>query len=134
MTIFAAAADAAKGIAWPRGATAANVETWSTQGRRIVQAATLLGVLAEPDRAQPAIANTLGVPTLTLRDAAEHFATPGFVARGQALQPPRDALARDCLLERLFAAGTFAHLWGKAHRWHATRAELRVGARVRAPP
>ena len=136
-TIFRAAIDAAHGIAWPRqlgpGDAERGIETWRTQGRRITMAASLLGVLAEADRIQPAVAAMLGLPTLVVRDAAKDFGDPErrtYIARGQALSAPRQALAQDCLVERLATAGALVGLWGRSQFWDSHRAVLRV----RGPP
>jgi hypothetical protein len=136
-TLFRALQDAARGIAWPRrlepGDGERGLETWRTQGRRIRLAASLLGVLAEPERAQPAVAATLGIPTLTLRDAAMGFLSPGwrrYTGRGRALQRSHRMLADDRVLERLLAASVLVAQSGTAHRWDPTRRELRG----RGPP
>lgn len=137
VTIFRAAADATRGIAWPRtlapGAAALGVGTWRTQGRRITTAAEVLGVLAEAEKLQPAVAAILGVPTLDVRDAAASFKAPAwrfYSSRGRALLLPRDSVAQDCLVERLLATGALVGLWGRAHHWDPTRALLRA----RGPP
>ena len=99
MTLFRAVLDAARGVAWPRrlapGDGERGQESWRTQGRRIVLAASLLGVLAEAERAQPAIALELGIPTLVVRDAA------------------------------LLVASVMVAHWGRAHCWDPGRGELR---------
>lgn len=137
LTVFRAARDAARAIAWPRVLGPSDAErgqeSWRTQCRRIELAASLLGVLAEERRTQPAVAVTLGIPTLVVRDATTEFRTPGwrrYAARGRALLPALDALAPDCLLERLLAASVLVGQWGVAHHWEPERAVLRV----RGPP
>jgi hypothetical protein len=137
LTLFRAVRDASREIAWPRVLGPSDgergQESWRTQRRRIVLAASLLGALAEPRRTQPAVAEELGIPTLVVRDSAAAFVTPGwrrYVARGRALQPALAAIAPDCLLERLLAAGVLVDMWGIAHRWDPECAVLRV----RGPP
>jgi len=137
LTLFRAARDAARAIGWPRalapGDGERGQESLRTQRRRIVLAASLLGVLAEPRRMQPAVAAALGIPTLVVRDAAAAFRTPGwppYAARGRALGPVLDAVAPDCVLERLLAASVLIDVWGPGHRWDPERAVLCV----RGPP
>jgi hypothetical protein len=137
LTLFHATRDAALAVAWPRILSRGNgergQESWRTQGRRIVLAASLLGVLAEPQRRQPAVAEELGIATLVVRDAAAAFRTPGwrrYVARGRALVPALDAVGSDRVLERLLGAGVLVDRWGTAHRWDSERR----GFRVRGPP
>jgi hypothetical protein len=137
LTLFRAARDAARGIAWPRvlgpGDAARGQESWRTQRRRIVVAALLLGALAESTHTQPAVAEKLGIPTLVVRDTSAAFQTPGwrrYGARGRALVPVLDALAPDCMLERLHAAGVLVEMWGVARRWDTECAR----PRVRGPP
>jgi hypothetical protein len=137
MTLFRAVSDAAREIAWPRvlgpGDGERGQESWRTQRRRLVLAASLFGVFAEPRRTQPAVAEQLGIPTLVVRDAAAAFRTPGwrrYGARGRALVPVLDAVAPDRVLERLLTASVLVHAWGPAHQWDPERALLRV----RGPP
>lgn len=137
LTIYRAAYDAERGIAWPRrlapGDGERRQETWRTQGRRIVLAGSLLGVLSEPGRAQPAMAAMLGIPALVLRDASTQFHAPGwrrYAGRGRAVVSAHRALAHDCVLDRLLAASALAGQSGVAHRWDQAWCELRV----RAPP
>lgn len=137
ITIFRAVSDAARTLAWPRVLASDDAErgqeSWRTQRRRLVLAASLLGVCAEPLRMQPAVAAELGIPTLVVRDAARAFATPGwrrYAARGRAIEPMLDRVAPDCMLERLLTAGTLVQAWGPAYRWDVEHGVLRT----RGPP
>lgn len=135
MTLFRAACDASCGHAWPRVACEGQ-ESFRTQCRRVTLAATLLGVHAESDAAQLAVALALGVPALTLRDAGLAFHAPSwrpYTGRGRALLAPLAELARaGGVLGRVLEAGALVGQWGIAHRWESRVRVLR--ARPRAPP
>lgn len=135
MTLFRAAWDASCGHAWPRIACEGQ-ESFRTQCRRVTLAATLLGVHAESDAVQRAIASVLDVPALTLRDASLAFHAPSwrpYTGRGRALLAPLAELARaGGVLGRVLEAGALVGQWGIAHRWEPRVRVLR--AQARGPP
>jgi hypothetical protein len=132
-TIFDAALDAARGTAWPREVPSVSQpagDYWNTQRRALVVGARLLGIHPDTsDRARERIAFALDVPHLTLRDAAQCFAsTPGYRGRGAAVVSVLDQLApRRSLSDRLLSCGAVAGLWGRPSRWDPGGRALRRG-------
>jgi hypothetical protein len=83
-TLFDAALDADRGIAWARDSgDAIPTHWWSTQLRHLAQAARLLGLPRDlADHVRDLIAATLRIPGLLLR---EHGAAHGYRAIGSAV-------------------------------------------------
>lgn len=121
-TLFAAALDAAQGQRWPAHSPAEDERRRRTQGCRLTVAGTLLGVHPELDsRTREWVATQLRVPTLTLRDAADQWAT-SWQARGGAIRTVLQALPLNgSLLDRLLAAGAITGLWPSPQRWDPVR-------------
>jgi len=102
---------------------------WATAAReRLDAGARLLGVdPALSDADGDAIALRLAIPRLVHRQAARAYATArGRAQRGSVLVGILPALGADaCLLDRIFAAGAHAGLWGTVTRWDAASAGVR---------
>lgn len=136
-TLVAAALDAAAGSAWCREYDEVVLLRWRTQGRRITQAAELLGIGPGDEGRRAESAEQLGVAHLELRKGMRRWAdASGYRSRGQAvaeilglLEPGR------CVCDQVIAAGSVAGLWGPASRWDpATRVLRRVGLQRPRPP
>ena len=135
-TIFRAARDAERGLAWPRQATMDAMGSWRSQGRWIAIAAALLGLTTEDNERWPLV-GLVGVPALVLREASAAYASAkGYVGRGRAVTLVLDALAltgrrlHDMLLE----AGSRAKRWGQSRRWDPRPRRLRHVAYLPRPP
>ena len=102
---------------------------WATAApERLGAGARLLGVGPElSDSDGDAIALRLGIPRLVHRQAArEYAAARGRAQRGRVLVGILPALGADtCLLDRIFAAGAHAGLWGTVTRWDAASGGVR---------
>lgn len=138
-TIFRAALDAKAGLAWPRESCRDAFGSWRTQGRWLTVIATWLGLTYGDDK-QWSYAGSLGVPTLTLREASAGYASAkGYVARGRAAALVVDALSAlavtgRLLLDLLLVAGFVAGLWGKALRWDGRTEMLHDVTQSARPP
>lgn len=121
-TLFDAATDAADGIRWPADSPADDERRRRTQGRRLELAGKLMGVHSElTARLRERIATHLRVPTMTLRTAAEQWAT-SWMARGAATLAVLRALAVDeGLLDRILSAGAITDPWPPFQRWDPIR-------------
>ena len=109
------AADAAAGVAWPRGA-AEEGRCWSTQGRVLTRLGRVVGASAEAsDREFMAVA--LGLPLHLLWEVSE---ATGYRARGRALTEVVAILGLDGLL----LAGALTGCWGPPWRWQRAPARL----------
>jgi len=102
---------------------------WATRApERLSAGARLLGVDPElPDADAEAIALRLEIPRLVHRQAAGEYATAhGRAQRGRVLVGLLPALGADaCLLDRVFAAGARAGVWGTVTRWDAAQGGVR---------
>ena len=121
-TLFGAAVDAADGQRWPAHSPAHDERRRRTQGCRLELAGKLLGVHPELEvRSRERLATRLRVPTLTLRDAAQRWAT-SWMARGVAILAVLRTLPVDAsLLDRILAAGAVTALWPPPQRWDPVR-------------
>jgi hypothetical protein len=135
-TIMGAAQDAAEGRAWPRSGddwTDAS-GSWRTQGRRIRQAAEILGLTG---LAECPLVGPLGVTTLGHRESIATFAeATGYRSRGAAVCPVvrEIEVASRPQLDLILSAGLAAGRWGKPWRWDGASRRLRqVEARARSP-
>lgn len=136
-TIFGAAVDAAQGSLWPKAVDPGRAASSpapqdsrrrTTQGRHLDLAADLLGVgAALDDVSREAIARTLTIPCLELRQAAAEFESV-VEYRDQArvlvrvlalLHPVRG------LIDQVLEAGRIAGLWGQPRRWDPGGREIR---------
>jgi hypothetical protein len=133
-TLFDAARDAARGIAWRReGGTdhewsaekrrmvrvssCAQGPVWSTQGRHIGRARQLLGLgPASQKDAQFVRAELLGLEVTTLHEVQAEIGT-GYRSRGQAVCRVLSATGPQGQDDRLAEAGFEAGLWGAPFRW-----------------
>lgn len=136
LTLFRAAQDGARGEPWPRsGAEVGACGSWRTQGRRIVMAAELLGLVGQ--RQASALIGPFGISALAHRDAsAAYHQAAGYQSRARAVVVPLAELGRaGCrLLDPVLAAGFAAGLWGRAWRWNVSRHALcEVPAQARSP-
>jgi hypothetical protein len=136
LTIFRAAQDGARGEPWPRaGAEVGACGSWRTQGRRIVMAAELLGLVGQ--RQSSSLMGPLGISALAHQDAsAAYHEAAGYQSRARAVVVPLAELERaGChLLDPILAAGFAAGLWGRAWRWNAGRHQLcEIPAQARSP-
>lgn len=133
-TLFRAAQDAARGVAWPRVSSGA--EGWRTQGRWIALGATVLG-LTSPAAEGSTVTGLLGVSALTLRDSTAAYAVAsGYRSRGQAITRPLADLkqAGVFVLDWLLVAGFVTTRWGAPLRLDSRSGQLRrLVPRARAP-
>jgi hypothetical protein len=122
-TLLSAAVDAARGKRWASDSPADDAQRRRTQGRRLDRTGRLVGVHpALDDTARERIATRLGVPTMTLRTAAQRWAT-SWTTRGAAIVAVLLALSTDALLpDRVLWAGAVAALWTSPCRWDPARA------------
>lgn len=123
-TLFEAARDAARGVAWPREQPGGSDKWWGTQGRRVWGAALLTGVAPElPARLRPELAGLLDVDLLVLTGEP---APAGYRSLGLAVCRVLDALyPGPCLVDRLGAAGALAGLWGEPLRFDPSTGVVR---------
>jgi hypothetical protein len=132
-TLFGAAKDAEKRIAWPRSYDAASLQcSWRTQGRYITQASEVLGLTGSE---HPSFVGGLGVSALGQREAATTYRSAGgYEARGRAVCMIVDELElTPCdLLDVILRAGFAAGRWGRPRRWDE-RFGLRDVVRARSP-
>jgi hypothetical protein len=136
MTLFRAARDAMQRLAWPRQGCDHGFGSWRTQGRWIASSAACLGLLQGESEGGPWV-GLLGVPTLLWREArALYMDAKGYVARGQAIMLPLEALyaTGHRLLDRLLAAGFRAGCWGEPRRWDPRARRLCAVAHWARPP
>src|SRR5512133_1202319 len=135
-TIFRAARDGKDGFSWPRDGSTDALGSWRTQGRWIAITAALLGLTSGNTDRWP-LTGSLGLPTLTLRQAsADYASTKGYVARGRAITLLLDALTGTGrrLLDLLLLAGCAAGRWGEALRWDPRAQVLRrIAPLARSP-
>jgi hypothetical protein len=136
LTLWGAAQDASEGHLWSHAETAPGaLGSLRTQGRRIVMAAGVLGLLGQEPNCP--LVGPLGIPALMHSDATSAYQrADSYQARGRAVMMPLAELApAGCgLLERVLWAGSVAGFWGNAWRWDADRHRLReVVARARSP-
>jgi len=115
-TGFAAVIDAAQGKAWaqePPGPYA------TTQLDRMDELAALLGLAERSASRLELTSRHLGVPELTLRDAARGYqASLGSQERGLSLLAVlRQVRPGRTVLERILACGAAVGLWGTVHFW-----------------
>jgi hypothetical protein len=123
-TLFAAAVDAAQGVAWPRESGGLEEYCWPSMCRRLSTAVLWLNLTPEPDdevaaqiarRVREERAADLDVDLLLLKEgAAAILAAPGYRSRGTAVvQVLGELPAGRPLLERLLRAG---HAAGASRR------------------
>lgn len=135
-TIMGAAQDAAEGRAWPRvgGDPSSPAGSWRTQGRRITQAAEILGLTGL--QASPLV-GPFGVSALGHRESIAAFGeATGYRSRGAAVCLLVGELegASWPQLELILSAGVAAGQWGKPWRWDGASRRLgQVEARARSP-
>lgn len=145
-TIFAAALDAARGVAWKH---AEQLEAspdgrdrwWSTQQRQLALALRLVGVdPALPMEVRLQVAEVLSVPALVLSEAvSELVGCAGYVACGRAVVKVLDALPQGAhLAARLAESGFLVALWSAPLCWDPHRRRLLrkpfQPLRTRGPP
>ncbi|MDT8442534.1 MAG: hypothetical protein RQ723_12880, partial [Desulfuromonadales bacterium] len=128
-TIFAAALDAAQGVAWKHAEQLAVSPDgcdrwWSTQKRHLAGALRLVGVdptLAIELRHQ--VAEVLSVPALVLTEAAsELVGSAGYIACGKAVVKVLDVLPQGAhLAARLAESGFLVALWSAPLCWDPHR-------------
>lgn len=121
-TVFGAAVDAGRGLAWPRSFVPEAPEPgyWSTQVRAIDLGGRILGVHVEvAARERERIAGELGLPALVLHDAARSWAAGGgYRAHGAVIVGVLSELrGRRAVDDGLLASGAIAGLWGLPSRW-----------------
>jgi hypothetical protein len=120
-TLFAAAIDAAKGLAWPREHVGGDQRWWHTQQRQLDMALDVLGLQpGANENLRHSIAETLAIDALTLVELSIALQGPtiGYRARGRAVTAVLDRLAPASLLaDRLLEAGHLAGRWGAPHRF-----------------
>jgi hypothetical protein len=127
-TVFAAALDASKGMAWDREREGGSDRWWGTQGQRVALALGICGVAPELGEAErEAVAAVLGVELLHLREQAQKVvAAPGYRRRGEGVCAVLERLTEGpCVLSRLMASGHLAGFWGPPLRWDPQAARLR---------
>ena len=132
-TLFGAAEDGAKRIAWPRNGANSSPGSWRSQGRYIAQAAQLLG-LTQMHELQ--LVGPLGVSELGQRQAvAAYGRARGYETRSLAICTLVDELQLvECdVLDMILSAGVAAGRWGRPRRWDARLAQLRDVPRSRSP-
>jgi hypothetical protein len=123
-SFFSAAVDAAAGARWPEESLSEDARRRRTQGRRLAAAVRLTGVHpALEERTREQIAVRLGVPLLTLREAALRWCQePSWCSRGEAVMAVLDAVhPTGALPDRILAAGAAADLWPEPLRWRGRR-------------
>ena len=133
-SMFGAAQDAAKRVAWPRsGYDAASLQgSWRTQGRYILQASEVFGLTRSE---HPSLVGVLGVSALGQREAACAYRNAqGYEARGRAVCVVLDELelAQGDLLDMILRAGFAVGRWGRPRRWDE-QFGLRDVVRARSP-
>jgi len=126
-TLFVAALDAARGVAWPREvwpwsepAAPGSAVRWGTQLRWMRRGEALLGLTAGIDlSAQEQLAWQLDIPCLALIAASQTLAQDrGYRSLGTAISRLLDQLPpRPRLVDDLVAAGYLAGLWGRPSQW-----------------
>ena len=124
-TLLDAATDAADGQRWPADSPANDERRRRTQGCRgcrLELAGKLMGVHPElKARTRERMATHLRVPTMTLRTAADQWAT-SWMARGAAVLAVLRALpVNESLLDRILAAGAITDAWPPFQRWDPVR-------------
>ena len=129
-TVFDASLDAARDMTWCRGVDG-GVEQWwggsdrwqSTQRVHIELAASMLGVLpSTEDGLRARIADALGVPVMTLRDAAVTWANAtDRTGRGQAVVSVLSHVALEGAADRLAVCAHLCGWRGEAMRWDGRR-------------
>lgn len=133
-TLFCAAVDGAKRIAWPRSGANSSLGTWRSQGRYIAQTAELLG-LTQTHEAR--LVGPLGVSEFGQRQAvAAYGRASGYETRSLAICTLVDELQLvQCdVLDMILSAGFAAGRWGRPHRWDPRHAQLyEVAPRCRSP-
>lgn len=123
-TLFAAAVDAARGVAWPRESDGLEEHCWPSMCRRLSTAVLWLGLTPEPDdevtkqiarRVREERAADLDVDLLPLKEGAAAIrAAPGYRSRGTAVVKVLGELpVGRPLLECLLRAGHSAGLFGE---------------------
>ncbi len=135
-TIMGAAQDAAEGRAWPRVGSdpSSPAGSWRTQGRRITQAAEILGLTGS--QASPLV-GPFGVSALGHRESIAAFGeATGYRSRGAAvcLLVGEVERASWSQLDLILLAGVAVGRWGKPWRWDGASRRLgQVEARARSP-
>lgn len=144
-TLFAAAADAAEGVAWERSIPAWSDQQpdstqhpagwWSTQCRQLGFGLHLLGLSEDLDDDQRhRICEALHVHTLlAVEGAATLRQAPGYRARGQAVRKVLDCVVHG-VLRKLLIAGYHAGLWGQPLWWDGVLRPLVFSASGTDPP
>lgn len=135
-TVFEAALDAARGIAWRRESRFSDDPVWPTMCRRLFDAERWLGIAPGlSDREREERAADLDVDLLPLLEAAAAIrAGPGYQSRGAAVVKILGELpAGRPLLERLLRAGHGAGLLGEPLVPVRPKGPLRSLARERRP-
>jgi hypothetical protein len=146
-TLFAAALEAAQGVAWKHVEQLAVSSPdgcdrwWSTQQRHLAWALRLVGVdPALPKEVRLQVAEVLSVPELVLVEAASELTrSAGYVACGNAVVKVLDVLPRGAYLaERIAESGSLVSLWPKPRCWDPQRRLLLrkpfLPLRTRGPP
>ncbi len=123
-TTWEAVVDAAKGHRWPE--KGGGLGCRRTQGRRLAATAALLGLRSEP-RVRERVAAVLGVPALTLHEAARSYggALASWCERALLLLGLLERCQRGGLPRALLAAGQLTGLWGRPSRWDPGGGRLR---------
>jgi len=135
-TVFGAALDAARGVAWSRESSGSDDPGWPTMWRRLSAAAAWLGVAPRlSDREREERATDLDVDLLPLLEASAALrAAPGYRSRGAAVVTVLGELAAGRpLLSRLLRAGHGAGLLGEPLVPVRPGGPLRSLARERRP-
>jgi hypothetical protein len=122
-TLFQAALDGAKRKPWARNSDGEIPDSWwSTQGRHLLLALQLLGLLrTTTDRVRETIAAVLSVACLLLRDESRAIDT-GYQGRGRAVCTVLEALTGgEVRAIRLLFCGYVTGKWGRPWIWDASR-------------
>jgi len=117
-TIFDAAMEAARGMAWDRRRDGGSNRWWQTQRRQIEVALLWLGLLPSLTAAvRERVSVALGVPLLLVREQVTRLRNaPGYRARGAAVTAVLSALPGGSPLDRLAWAGHLVGLWAAPSR------------------
>lgn len=122
-TLWEAASDAADAKRWPKEGT--EPTSRRTQGRRLEQASTLLGLSLWLDASmRERLGAALDVPTLTLVKVCKTSLHAGgsWTERGAMIVAVLERVREP---RRLLAAGHVVGLWGPASRWDPVGQALR---------
>jgi hypothetical protein len=131
-TVLAATLAAARGERWDSlGMLAEGLRNdpahARTQGRHLELAGKLTGIHPKlSDREREAVAHSLDVPLLCLREGSARWQSSGsWTVRGEAvLKGLRTMPVSRSLPDRLLVAGAHVGLWPELHRWQPARGVL----------